>query len=488
MEERTIAAAATAICIFWTLLSCLSLANVAGAVGVNWGTSSSHPLPPPKVVELLQSNNITKVKLSDANPQILDSLSGSRIDVMVGIPNEMLRSLNSSKKAAESWVHDNITRYISNRGSSGVRIQYIAIGDDPFLQSYGEQFKPYVIGAATNIQLALSGAKLANKVKVVVPCSSDVYQSNSSLPSKGHFRPELNKTMIQLLPFLSKHGSPFVVNINPFLSIRQTKNFSIEYTLFQLTTHTLVDGHNTYKNSFDASIDTLVTALSKAGFADMEIIVGQIGWPTDGASNASSSIAEAFMKGLMSHLMSRDGTPLRPKKPPIEAYVFSLLDEDQRSISAGNFERHWGVFTFDGQAKYHVNLGQGSRNLVNAQNVKYLSSKWCVVNNNKDLSNVSANAVEACSIADCTALSPGGSCYNISWPGNISYAFNSYYQQQDQRADSCIFGGLGLITTVDPSVGECRYAVGLDTSLSTSQYKTCLIWWTLFMAFFLVCM
>lgn len=294
--------------------------------------------------------------------------------------------------------------------------------------------------------------------------------------------------MIQLLSFLSKHGSPFVVNINPFLSFHQTKNLSIEYILFQPTTHALVDGHNTYKNSFDASIDTLITALSKAGFADMEIIIGQIGWPTDGAINASSSIAQAFMKGLMSHLMSGDGTPLRPKKPPTEAYIFSLLDEDQRSITAGNFERHWGVFTFDGQAKYHVNLGQGSRNLVNALNVKYLASKWCVVNNNKDLSNVTANAVEACSVADCTALSPGGSCYNISWPGNVSYAFNSYYQQHDQRADSCNFGGLGLITTVDPSVGECRFAVGLYMSLSTSLCETCLIWWTLLVACVLVYM
>lgn len=125
LNERRMAAAAatTAICIFWALFSHLSFARGSGAVGVNWGTSSSHPLPPPKVVELLQSNDITKVKLSDANPHVLDSLSRSRIDVTVGIPNEMLRSLNSSKKAAERWVRDNITFFISDGGSSGVRIQ-----------------------------------------------------------------------------------------------------------------------------------------------------------------------------------------------------------------------------------------------------------------------------------------------------------------------------------------------------------------------------
>lgn len=479
-------ATAAGISIFLSLLLYLSLAPSVGTVGVNWGTSSSHPLSPPKVVGLLHSNNITRVKLFDADALVLQSLSGSRISVMVGIPNAMLRALNSSKKAAESWVHDNITRYISNGASSTVRIEYIAIGDEPFLQSYGEQFTAFVVGAATNIQLALIGAKLENKVKIVVPCNSDAYQSNSSLPSKGQFRPDLNKTMSQLLSFLNKNASPFVVNIYPFLSFHQNKNFTIEYALFQSTTHTLSDANNTYKNILDTSLDTLITALSKAGFPDMEIIVGQIGWPTDGANNASSSVAQAFMKGLVSHLKSREGTPLRLRKPPMETYIFSLLDEDQRSISGGNFERHWGVFTFDGQAKYHVDLGQGSRNLVNAQNVEYLGSKWCVVNNNKDLSNVSAHIAEACSVADCTALSPGGSCHGISWPGNVSYAFNSFYQQQDQKADSCSFGGLGLITTVDPSVGNCRFPVGLRTSFSTSLSGSFLVWTFLLMVYILV--
>jgi hypothetical protein len=38
----------------------------------------------------------------------------------------MLKSLNSSKKVAESWVHDNVTRYVSS-GNSGVRIEYVSL-------------------------------------------------------------------------------------------------------------------------------------------------------------------------------------------------------------------------------------------------------------------------------------------------------------------------------------------------------------------------
>lgn len=89
-------------------------------IGVNWGRAASHPLPPWKVVELLKSNGITKVKLLDSNPEVLESLYGSNIDVTVGVPNSMLRSLNSSFKVAQSWVHDNLARYFSDR----LRIEY----------------------------------------------------------------------------------------------------------------------------------------------------------------------------------------------------------------------------------------------------------------------------------------------------------------------------------------------------------------------------
>ncbi|GMG98191.1 hypothetical protein Nepgr_000031 [Nepenthes gracilis] len=459
------------------ILSWISSPSRVTSVGVNWGGNASHPLPAPKVVELLKANNISKVKLSDTNPEALESLSGSNIDVIAGIPNSLLKSLNSSFKAAKSWVHDNVARYVSSDGSR-VRIEYIAVGDEPFLQSYGGQYIPFVVGAAANIQTALIKANLADKVKVVIPCSYDAFQSESGLPSKGHFRPDLNKTMAQLLTFITKHNSPFFASLSPFHLLHQNKNISLDFSLFKkATAHPLNDSHRFYNNSFDLSYDTLITALSSVGFPIIDVVIGQIGWPTDGAVDATTSNAEKFMAGLLNHLRSRSGTPLRPQESPKEIYILSLLDEDQRSVASGGFERHWGLFTFDGQAKYNVPLvGEGSRkSLLNAQNVDYLSARWCVVDNSKDLGNSVVRALEACSSADCSPLlSPGGSCSNLSWPANISYAFNCYYQQHDQSADSCDFGGLGLITTVDPSVDQCRFFVQIRTS-----YSVCLKGWSL---------
>ena len=81
-------------------------------------------------------------------------------------------------------------------------------------------------------------------------------------------------------------------------------------------------------------------------------------WPTDGEFNATVSNANRFIQGLVNYIISNKGTPHRPGNPPIETYIFSLLDEDQRSILHGNFERHWGIFTIDGQVKYEIDIGK----------------------------------------------------------------------------------------------------------------------------------
>lgn len=84
----------------------------ASSIGANWGTQASHPLPPDIVVRMLRENGIQKVKLFDAEYDTLRALGKSGIEVMVGIPNEMLASLASSLKAAEKWVAKNVSTHI----------------------------------------------------------------------------------------------------------------------------------------------------------------------------------------------------------------------------------------------------------------------------------------------------------------------------------------------------------------------------------------
>ncbi|CAM8901238.1 unnamed protein product [Rhodiola kirilowii] len=443
-------------------------------IGANWGTQASHPLPANTVVQLLKDNGIMKVKLFDADYHNLRILGNTGIEVMVGIPNDKLSSLASSQKAADKWVADNVTSHISS-----VNIRYVAVGNEPFLSSYNGTFLKTTFPAIRNIQTALSKAGLTNRVRVTCPLNADVYESSSSLPSGGDFKAEIRDLMINIVKFLSDNGGPFTVNIYPFISLHSDDNFPIDYAFFDGFSSPVVDGGLTYENAFDANYDTLVSAMNKNGFGNVPIIVGEVGWPTDGDKNANPTLARRFIQGFMTRVIAGKGTPLRPTVP-VDAYLFSLIDEDEKSVQPGNFERHWGVFNFDGSLKYQLNLGtatnsNSSGGLIPARGVTYLSQKWCIMSPSASLenSNVAPTVSYACSLADCTSLGYGTSCSDLDTRGNISFAYNSYYQKSNQQSEACKFDGLGTITTQNPSQNNCIFKImiqpdydnGADSSL-----------------------
>ncbi|CAN1245690.1 Glucan endo-1,3-beta-glucosidase 8 [Linum grandiflorum] len=220
---------------------------------------------------------------------------------------------------------------------------------------------------------------------------------------------------------------------------------------------------NADTNVFDANFDTLVSALKAAGFGDMPIIVGEVGWPTDGDKNANIGNAYRFYNGLMPRLAANKGTPLRPGF--IEVYLFGLLDEDAKSIAPGSFERHWGIFRYDGQPKFALDLSGQNRFLVGAKGVDYLPAKWCMFNPNaKDLSKLADNINYACTFSDCTALGYGSSCNGLDANGNASYAFNMYYQVQNQDDLACNFEGLATVTTQNISQNNCNFIIQIENA------------------------
>ncbi|KAL2489863.1 Glucan endo-1 [Forsythia ovata] len=440
--------------------------NTVHGIGANWGTQASHPLPPPSVVKLLKDNGVQKVKLFDAESNVLNALRGSGIEVMVGIPNDMLYTLANSVDSAEKWVQRNVSIHVS---SNSVDIRYVAVGNEPFLSTYNGTFLATTFPALKNIQAALIKAGLSNRVKVTVPLNADVYQSSTAQPSTGDFRPDINDLMVEITNFLSLNGAPFTVNIYPFISLYNDANFPLDYAFFDGYSSPINDNGRIYTNVFDANYDTLVWALQKNGFGNLSIIVGEIGWPTDGNLNANIRLAQRFNQGFMSHISGNRGTPMRPG--PVDAYLFSLIDEDAKSIQPGNFERHWGIFYYDGTPKYNLSLGGNSGGLIAASNIKYLPRRWCVLSPSASPQDpqVVPSVSYACSRADCTNLGYGTSCANLDAGQNISYAFNSYYQEINQLDSACKFPNLSVITTNDPSVGECRFKIMIQTTNSMNE-------------------
>lgn len=189
--------------------------------------------------------------------------------------------------------------------------RYVAVGNEPFLESYNDSFVETTFPALKNIVKALEAAGHGD-IKASIPLNADVYESSSTSPSNGDFRGDIKDLMLDIVGFLKDKGAPFIVNIYPFLSLYQNENFPEDFAFFDGGGKSITDNGKTYSNVFDANFDTLVWALKKNGYGDMKIIVGEIGWPTDGHIKANPKIAKKFYDGLMKKLSSNKGTPMRP--------------------------------------------------------------------------------------------------------------------------------------------------------------------------------
>ncbi|KAJ8448573.1 hypothetical protein Cgig2_012217 [Carnegiea gigantea] len=413
----------------FVVVGLLSGQNVGG-LGVNWGIHASHKLPPKIVVQMLKDNGINQVKLFDADESCLSALSGTDIEVMIAVPNGDLSAMTDSKKAKE-WVKNNVKRYDFK---GGVNIKYVAVGNEPFLKSYNGSFVKDTYPALQNIQNALNDAGLGNNIKATVPMNADVYESPASnpVPSAGRFRSDISDQMTEIVKFLADNKAPFVVNIYPFLSLYYGKGeFPVDYAFFDGTDNPVMDSGTKYTNVLDANFDTLMSSLKAVGHGDMNIIIGEVGWPTDGDINANVKNAVRFYNGLLPRLANKTGTPLRPGAD-IEMYLFALLDEDAKSIAPGNFERHWGIFS--------------------------------------DLSKLQDNINYACQNGDCTTLGYGCSCNGLDEHGHASYAFNQYFQIHNQDSNACHFNGLGKIVTQNISTGDCNFIIQIASSGPRSTY------------------
>ncbi|KAK4776326.1 hypothetical protein SAY86_005014 [Trapa natans] len=440
----------------------LFLVGLANGLGVNWGTMSSHHIEARIVVQMLKDNGINKVKLFDANPRMVRALAGTGIEVMLGIPNDQLANMAFTADYAKDWVKENVTQNLDD----GVIIKYVAVGNEPFLTSYNGTNLESTLPALQNIQMALDEAGHGGTIKATVPHNADVYESPSNKPSDGRFRNDIKAVMVKMVKFLQQHKSPFLVNIYPFLSLQSNAHFPFDFAFCDNTASPIGDNGAQYADVFDANYDTLAWSLKKAGAPDMKILVGEIGWPTDGVVNGNVALARRFYAGFLKKMAAGKGTPLRPGR--IEFYLFSLLDEDLKSIQPGFFERHWGIFRFDGQAKFHIDFSGKGRQVmpVGAKGVTYQTEQWCVVDpsKTKDKEKVGKNLNYACTIADCTSLAYGSSCNDMDFLGNVSYAFNQYFQAQDQDVESCGFNGMAMVVTQNASRGNCLFPIMIVNS------------------------
>ncbi|KAJ4815296.1 hypothetical protein LUZ62_027862 [Rhynchospora pubera] len=456
--------------VFFLLLTILSAFSEAGTIGINYGRVANNLPSPASVVQLLKTNNITNVKIFDANSDVLKALAGSDIKVTVMMPNQLLRTTAASPNFAAWWVRNNVAAYYPS-----TKIQAVAVGNEIFADP--TNLTSYLLPAMINVQAALANLNLDKIIKVSSPIALTALQS-SYPPSAGTFRPDLAMPVMKpMLQFLRKTGSYLMVNAYPFFAYEANSNdISLDYALSNPNAGVLDSGSGlTYYSLLDAQIDAVAYAMSALKYDDVLISISETGWPSEGDANeigANVMNAAAYAGNLINRVLS--GTCGTPKRPHcnMDVYLFALFNENQKPGPTS--ERNYGMFYPNEQKVYDVSFVQRNGNSNNTGNNNGnnnstgsgsgsgsgngIPETWCVADPTAGQQMLQMALDFACGEggADCTAIQPGATCYEPNTiEAHASYAFNSYYQKNGRGLWTCDFGGIAHVVSQAPKIGKC---------------------------------
>lgn len=301
------------------------------------------------VVNLYKSNGIRRMRMYAPNPQALQALRGSNIELVLDVPNSDLQRLTNAD-AAYKWVQDNVRNYYPD-----VKFRIIAVGNEVNPNS-GQPTAPlaqYVLSAMSKIYDAIASAGLKDQIKVSTATYSALI-SNSFPPSEGSFDGASGTFMRPIINFLKNTNNPLLVNIYPYFSrTGNPRDVSLQYALFTASGVVAQDRQFQYRNLFDAMLDAAYAAVEKAGGPNVEIVVSESGWPSAGGPDASPNNAGTYYRNLINHVKAARGSPRRPGKA-IETYLFAMFDENQKT--GAESEKHFGIFSPNKQPKYQLNF------------------------------------------------------------------------------------------------------------------------------------
>ncbi|EOA30393.1 hypothetical protein CARUB_v10013514mg [Capsella rubella] len=447
------------------LLITILASSDAAFIGVNIGTDLTNMPSPSEVVELLNSQQITHVRLYDANSHMLKAFANSSIEVMVGVTNEEILKIGRFPSAAAAWVNKNVAAYIPS-----TNITAIAVGSE--VLTTNPHVAPILASALHNIHKALVASNLNFKVKVSSPMSMGIMPKPFP-PSTSTFSPSWNTTVYQLLQFLENTDSFFMLNAYPYYGYTTANGiFPLDYALFkQLSPVKQIVDPNTllhYNSMFDAMVDAAYYSMGAMNFSKIPVVVTETGWPSAGGSGEAAATlanAETFNTNLVKRVLNNSGPPSQPGIP-INTYIYELYSEDKRAGPVS--EKNWGILFPNGTSVYPLSLSGGA-NSASPNG----SSLFCVAKADAEDDKLVDGLNWACGQgqANCAAIQPGHPCY---LPDNIkshaSFAYNDYYQKMKSAGGTCDFSGTAITTTRDPSYKTCAYTGSLTANATGGNF------------------
>ncbi|OVA04503.1 Glycoside hydrolase [Macleaya cordata] len=316
----------------------------AGAlqVGVNYGMVSDNLPTPDKVIALYKSRQIQRLRLFDPNPDALKALEGSGIQVILGTRNEDLQKLATDPSYAKTWINTNVIPHVSTTS-----FRCISAGNEVIPGDLAN----YILPAIQNLDAALKAANLTIPVSTAISMQAI---GVSYPPSSGAFSNASAPIMGPITTFLANHSYPLLANVYPYFAYAgNPKDISLDYTLFNTNEAVVQDGQLGYKNLFHAMVDSVYSALEKAGGPNVGIVVAETGWPSAGNGDvATVEHAQTYNNKLIAQLAATPGTPKRPGQD-LETYLFAMFNEN---LKPAGVETNFGLYHHDMTEVYHVNF------------------------------------------------------------------------------------------------------------------------------------
>jgi hypothetical protein len=289
------------------------------------------------------------MRLYGPNPPTLDALRGTNIELILDVPNSDLQQL-ADPSAATRWVQTNIQAY------GNVRFRYISVGNEVDPATGTSQFTRFVLPAMQNVHNAIVAAGLQNQIRV----STAIYDgmlTNTFPPSASTYADNKRSFIEPIIRFLVQNNLPLLANVYPYFAYSGSTQIDLSYALSNTRNPVVVtdpDRNLQYRTLFSAMVDTHYAALEKVGASNVEVVVSESGWPSEGGNRGPSvENSRNYYRNLINSVRERRGTPRRPNTV-IEAYLFAMFDENNKD--GFETERHFGLFTPSQQSKYQISF------------------------------------------------------------------------------------------------------------------------------------
>ncbi|KVI08351.1 Glycoside hydrolase, catalytic domain-containing protein [Cynara cardunculus var. scolymus] len=333
-----------------------SFRATATIIGVNYGRLGDNLPSPSRSIQLLQTMNAAHVKLYDADHEILQLLSTTKLEVTIMVANHEISAIASSQRLADQWVYEHILNHYPD-----TMIRFVLVGNEILSYTTTDQDKQIMkdlVPAMARIWTSLTTEGI-NDIKIGTPFAMDVVESTFP-PSTGRFKPEIVHEIVPLLDFLSGTDSLFFIDVYPYFSwSANPMSITLDYALLNGNqTYTDLGSGLTYTNLLDQMLDSVFFAMARLGYNNVMIGIAETGWPHEGEWNeygTNRENAAVYNRNIVRKMTAVPpvGTPARPGVT-IPTFIFSLYDENQKF--GPESERHWGLLHPDGRPVYEVDL------------------------------------------------------------------------------------------------------------------------------------